>query len=93
MAGYWRCHTELAYREWDGEFVVYNEDDGNTHHLGGLGSALMSALLNQNAPQDVASLITSIMIAEDWATRPSLRQVEDALDELARLGLVVREPP
>ena len=36
----------LAVREWDDEFVVYNEATGDTHHLGTLAGALLLTLLD-----------------------------------------------
>ena len=35
----------LAWREWDDEFVVFNDDTGSTHHLNALGGEVMLALL------------------------------------------------
>ena len=36
----------VAVREWDDEFVVYNEATGDTHHLGTLAGALLLTLLD-----------------------------------------------
>ena len=35
----------LCWREWDDEFVVYNDDTGSTHHLNALGGEVMLALI------------------------------------------------
>ena len=36
----------LAVREWDDEFVVYNEATGDTHHLGTLAGDVLLTLLD-----------------------------------------------
>ena len=35
----------ISWREWDDEFVVFNDDTGSTHHLNALGGEVMLALL------------------------------------------------
>jgi PqqD family protein of HPr-rel-A system len=79
----------LAVREWEDELVVYNDLDGNTHHLAPLGGKVLLALLERPTGLDAANLIASVgalaALDEAEVLAPA---VEEALDELARLGIV-----
>ena len=78
----------LAWREWDGEIVVYSENTGSTHHLGPVGSAVLSALFRHPARVDISSLVATvgqaIEVPPDTALQP---EIERALIELAELRL------
>ena len=79
----------LAWRVWDGELVVYNDFDGNTHHLSPLGSELLQALLRNAGGMEAPALI-ELAVANASEADVSAPHVERALEELARLGLVAR---
>ena len=81
----------LTVREWDDELVVYNDLDGDTHHLAPLGGKVLVALLAHPDGLDDATLIGHIgerlAIAEAQVLAPA---IEEALDEIGRLGLIAR---
>ena len=86
-----RAPPALAWRAWDGEIVVYNELTGSTHHLGALGSAVLSLLIRHPAPVEMSALLDAV--AENFevpADTPLQPEIERALIELARLGLAIR---
>lgn len=87
----WRivARDAIAVREWDDELVVYNDLDGNTHHLAPLGGKVLLALLERpaglNAVDVTARAGALAGIDEPGVLAPA---VDEALDELARLDLV-----
>ncbi|MGH8802957.1 MAG: HPr-rel-A system PqqD family peptide chaperone [Casimicrobiaceae bacterium] len=87
----WRvvARGAIAVREWDDELVVYNDLDGNTHHLAPLGGKVLLALLEHptgvNAVDLTARAGALAGIDEPDVLAPA---VDEALDELARLDLV-----
>lgn len=80
----------IAMQEWDDELVVYNDLDGNTHHLAPVGGKVLRALIEKpaglNANELIARVGTLIGIDEADVLAPA---VDDALDELTRIGLIV----
>jgi PqqD family protein of HPr-rel-A system len=83
----------IALREWDDELVVYNDGNGDTHHLAPLAGKVLLALMRKPAGLDAPELINSVgaMTGIDEASVLA-PVVEEALDELARLGLVASVP-
>jgi PqqD family protein of HPr-rel-A system len=78
----------LAWREWDGEIVVYNGLTGSTHHLGAFGSAVLSVLIRHAAPITMSALVKTMADAlEVPADTPVEGGIERALAELAELRL------
>lgn len=79
----------LAVREWDDELVVYNDLDGHTHHLAPLGGKVLLALLEHADGLTDATLAVRVgellAIDEVQVLAPA---VEEALDELGKLGLI-----
>ena len=79
----------LTVREWDDELVVYNDLDGDTHHLAPLGGKVLLALLAHTDGLNGATLIAHIgerlAITEAQVLAPA---IEEALDEIERLGLI-----
>ena len=69
-------------REWDGEFVVRNEESGSTHLLGPLAGRVLQVHLESDAPLDVAGIATKL--ARSAEPRVS---IEAVLAEFQRLGL------
>ena len=87
----WRvvARDALAVREWNDELVVYNDLDGDTHHLAPLGGKVLVALLAHPDGLNDAALIGRIgerlAITEAQVLAPA---IEEALDELGRLRLI-----
>jgi PqqD family protein of HPr-rel-A system len=76
----------LAFREWDGEAVLYNDLSGNTHLLDGAAIDVLWAL--QPAPANAAILAARLIdrFEADGDELPAV--IEDMLTTLASLDLV-----
>jgi PqqD family protein of HPr-rel-A system len=76
----------LAFREWDGEAVLYNDLSGNTHLLDGAAIDVLQAL--QPAPANAAILAARLIdrFEADGDELPAV--IEDMLTTLASLDLV-----
>ena len=85
--------TPLRWREWDGEFVVYNAASGQTHYLNGLAAKVLQYFEAQ--PASFASLMSDIEIDDRAAgnTAPLLKQLGDLVTELDALGLIAPVAP
>jgi PqqD family protein of HPr-rel-A system len=76
----------LAFREWDGEAVVYNDLSGNTHLLDGGAVEVLLAL--RSAPLDAATLAARLADRFDTGDDALAAAIEDMLTDLAGLDLV-----
>jgi PqqD family protein of HPr-rel-A system len=78
----------LAFREWDGEAVLYNDLSGSTHLLDGAAIDLLHALRGQ--PADSAAL--AVRLADQFeagaADAGFQAEIDEMLAALARLDLV-----
>lgn len=77
----------LHYHGWDGQYVLYNDLSGSTHHLGAAALAVLSAL--QARPHDLAEL--AAVLCTHFGLAPGAGDTEetaDLLDALALLHLV-----
>jgi PqqD family protein of HPr-rel-A system len=77
----------LAFREWDGEVVLFNDLSGNTHLLEGAALDVLHAL--QAQPADTAALAQRLaphFDLDDDADLPAV--LSDLIASLARLDLV-----
>lgn len=61
-APHWRCipPDAIAWREWDGEFVVRNERTGNSHLLGLLAGRVLRVLVEADGSLSVDSIAARI---------------------------------
>jgi len=78
----------IAWREWDGEYVVRSERSGNTHLLGPLAGRVLQVLLDASSAlnsDDIAAELSDELAATDAAERKAA--IEAALSEFKRLGL------
>jgi len=89
----WRTvpREALAWRDWDGDFVVRNHLSGSTHLLGPLAGQVMLALLALDDPATVDDLAAALeapaaVQASDWTA-----SIEGVLAEFERLGLALPE--
>jgi PqqD family protein of HPr-rel-A system len=78
----------VAWREWDGEIVLYDDATGDTHHLDALGGEVLLTLMAH--PHGIA--ITEIVrdIGDRMDDRYEMRlasQLERAMARLAEVGL------
>jgi PqqD family protein of HPr-rel-A system len=76
----------LAFREWDGEAVLYNDLSGSTHLLDGAALDLLQAL--RARPADSATLASLLADHVDAGTDDLASLIDDMLAALARLDLV-----
>jgi PqqD family protein of HPr-rel-A system len=78
---------ELYYREWNDEFVVYNNLSGDTHLLGISAIVLLNTLKERAANEDllVTSLCDSLQLDHDAEVE---QQVANVLESLKSLSLV-----
>jgi len=78
----------LYWREWDDEFVVFNEDTGSTHHLNALGGEVMLALLRHPDGVGVTDLVRDLETRFETADDVELSsEIEHALRQLATLEI------
>jgi PqqD family protein of HPr-rel-A system len=77
----------LAWREWDGEFLVYNAASGQTHHLNLLAGEVLRSL--EAAPGSVGEVVCRLAnlfeIAED---SPPLQMIDSLIRQFDELGLI-----
>jgi PqqD family protein of HPr-rel-A system len=82
----------IAWREWDGEFVVRNERSGSTHLLGPLGGRVLDVLLKTDAALSAADIAAALDEPSDAVAAPDRYAPIDAvLAEFQRLGLAEPE--
>jgi PqqD family protein of HPr-rel-A system len=84
----WRCVPldALAWREWDGEWVVRNERTGSTHLLGQLAAEILKLLSATPAGLNSAEL-TARLPDSPASAQEDTTAVEEVLLEFRRLGL------
>jgi PqqD family protein of HPr-rel-A system len=81
----------VAWREWEGEVVLYNHATGDTHHLDPFGGSVMLSLLRHPGGIRMRALLQEI--SAGFETEPIAQlagDVERVLADLARLHLAVR---
>ena len=78
----------LCWREWDDEFVVFNDDTGSTHHLSALGGEVMLALLRHPDGIGVSDLTRDLeQRLETSADVELAAEIEHTLSQLATLEI------
>jgi PqqD family protein of HPr-rel-A system len=86
----WRIVSEeIAWRELDGEIVVFSDATGNTHHLGAAASALLSTLVEHPTGMDSDRLLVAL---EQRIRAIDDKEIGQALNELERLHITTRVP-
>lgn len=85
----------IAWREWDGELVVYLDEVGSTHLLNPYAGAIFLTLLQNGAGLGLDQILDRLN-DDDLAINDALRAPGDALPvrrvmaEFERIGLVRR---
>ena len=72
----------IAWREWDGEFIVRNERSGSSHLLGPLAGRVLQVLLEADGALSVADI--TARLSDQLATAA-------APDRFAAIGAVLSE--
>jgi PqqD family protein of HPr-rel-A system len=84
----------LCWREWDDEFVVFNDDTGSTHHLNALGGEVMLALLRHPGGIGVVGLVRDLEPRFETAGDVQLSaEIEHTLAQLATLQIAASRGP
>ena len=85
--------TQLRWREWDGEFVVYNTGSGQTHYLNRLAAKVLQYFETQ--PGSFAALVGDVELDDKSAgnAQPLLKRLSDLVNELDALGLIAPVEP
>jgi PqqD family protein of HPr-rel-A system len=76
-------------REWDGEFVVRNEQTGSSHLLGPLAGRVLGILLETDDRLEVAEIAARLGAA---GTSEAPGAIDEVLAEFRRLGLAESGP-
>ena len=78
----------LAWREWDGEVVVFNKQTGSTHLLGELGGEVLRHLLAAEGGATAGALAAGLGDDPSGADAAGWTEsVAKVLSDFARLGL------
>ena len=83
----------LAWREWDGEAVVFNQRTGSTHLLGELAGEVLRRLIAADRGATIDSLAAVLTTGPGDADADWAGAIAEVLSEFARLGLVRAEAP
>jgi PqqD family protein of HPr-rel-A system len=84
----------LAWREWDGEVVVFNQETGSTHLLSALGGEVLRRLAAAESGATIGALAGELADDGSGVDEPEwTRAVGEVLSEFARLGLARPETP
>ena len=78
----------LAFREWEGEAVLYNDLSGSTHLLDGAAVDLLCALRERPARGAVLASQLADRFGADADDAGFLAEIDEMLAALARLDLV-----
>jgi PqqD family protein of HPr-rel-A system len=84
----WRPSGPIAWRRWDGQFVVFHEPSGDTHQLSDLGGRVLLALAANPSGLDADEVFRHIVSDAAFVTHA---EVQDVLEVLAERGLARRE--
>jgi PqqD family protein of HPr-rel-A system len=77
----------LLWRQWDGEYIVYNSASGDTHLLNPIAAAALRCL--EQSPADVVHLTEWVVSEQGLEPEPELRQhLEKLLTQFEELGLI-----
>ena len=84
----------LCWREWDDEFVVFNDDTGSTHHLNALGGEVMLALLRHPDGIGVGDLVRDLETRFETGGDVELSsEIDHTLRQLATLEIAGSRHP
>ena len=73
----------ICWREWDDEFVLFNDDTGSTHHLNALGGEVLLELLRN--PQGIGEDALVLALEERFEPAPGVEMAAEVGRVLAQL--------
>ena len=80
--------ADLAWRDWDGEVVVFNRQTGSTHLLGEFGGEIFRRLVATERGVTVEALIAGLNEDPSGTDDASWSEaVAEVLSDFARIGL------
>ncbi len=85
----WRLsrQDDILLREWDDEWIVYDDRTGDTHRLGGAAGEIVSRL--KAGPMSLDDLVQGISASLQAECDDTFRNsIEDTIDRLRALNLV-----
>lgn len=87
----WRVRSPgaVAWREWEGEAVLYDERTGATHRLGVAAALVWRTISDADGGADIPMIASSIESADLVESGMALELATTIVEELERLGLVV----
>lgn len=87
MATRWKAVTNppLLWREWNGEFVVYNDVTGDTHQMDATSAAILRSLEDASAD---AEAIHAQVVAQAQHDGLDPDRAQAAIDQFRLLGLI-----
>jgi PqqD family protein of HPr-rel-A system len=80
----------IAWREWDGEVVAYDEASGATHLLSQATGSILSLLSNSGCPLDSTAILHRLGHRADGGDGLDIVAIDAILSELERIKLVAR---
>jgi PqqD family protein of HPr-rel-A system len=84
----------LAWREWDGEIVVFNGETGSTHLLNELAGEVLHRLVAAEGGATIGALAVELADDTIGADRPEWTEaIAEVLVDFARVGLARPETP
>jgi len=89
-----RGDSAIHFKEWQDEFVVFDERSAATHLLGWAAGAVLQALIDTNAAMSVPELLVALDLREhdQEFDRQEVEALGAILDELERIELIEAMP-
>ncbi|WP_394789424.1 HPr-rel-A system PqqD family peptide chaperone [Rhodoferax sp.] len=80
---------QIVWRDFDDEFVIFNQQTGSTHLLSGMGAAMLQALLDTPDGLSLADLQTQLTIDAESSVDSDLiaESLQSVLSSFEALGL------
>ncbi len=94
LAGFWKlpAQARIVWREWDGEFAIYNGADDAVHFLDETNAAVFAVLLHADHPLDAKQLAEQMLAycAPNTTASQIMAVLRELLPQFRRLGLAER---
>ena len=82
----------LVWREWDGEFVVYNSNTGSTHLLDSVAAVILRRLCSAETGATLGELADALEVDGSFEEKQDcVAPIAKLLEDFERLGLANAE--